>query len=114
VVHTSIFLGLGEIRRLNDTLLEHPMFGDPSRFRVLPLHSTVSSEGQGAVFDIPAPGTRKIVIATNIAETGTVPCIRMRMSLSDQCIGITIPDITCVIDTGKHREMRYRYELLEM
>lgn len=29
-------------------------------------------------------------IATNIAETG-----------------ITIPDITCVIDTGKHREMRY-------
>jgi hypothetical protein len=35
-------------------------------------------------------------------------------SLSDQCIGITIPDITCVIDTGKHREMRYRYELLEM
>lgn len=29
-------------------------------------------------------------LATNIAETG-----------------ITIPDITCVIDTGKHREMRY-------
>jgi len=29
------------------------------------------------------------MIATNIAETG-----------------ITIPDITCVIDTGKHREMR--------
>lgn len=28
--------------------------------------------------------------ATNIAETG-----------------ITIPDITCVIDSGKHREMRY-------
>lgn len=22
-------------------------------------------------------------------------------------IGITIPDITCVIDSGKHREMRY-------
>jgi ATP-dependent RNA helicase DHX29 len=28
--------------------------------------------------------------ATNIAETG-----------------VTIPDVTCVIDTGKHREMRY-------
>lgn len=30
-----------------------------------------------------------LLAATNIAETG-----------------ITIPDITCVIDTGKHREMR--------
>ena len=31
-------------------------------------------------------------LATNIAETG-----------------ITIPDITCVIDSGKHKEMRYAY-----
>ena len=31
-------------------------------------------------------------LATNIAETG-----------------ITIPDITCVIDSGKHREMRFNY-----
>lgn len=31
-----------------------------------------------------------LIAATNIAETG-----------------VTIPDITCVIDTGKHREMRY-------
>ncbi|EEB87124.1 hypothetical protein MPER_15655, partial [Moniliophthora perniciosa FA553] len=57
---------------------------------VYPLHSALSSENQSAVFDIPPPGIRKIVIATNIAETG-----------------ITIPDITCVIDSGKHREMRF-------
>ncbi|KAH9486800.1 putative helicase C15C4.05 [Psilocybe cubensis] len=81
--------GLGEIRRLNDTLVEHAFFGS-SEFRIYPLHSTLSSESQGAVFDVPPPGIRKIVIATNIAETG-----------------ITIPDITCVIDTGKHREMRF-------
>jgi ATP-dependent RNA helicase DHX29 len=55
---------------MNDTLLEHPMFGDHTRFRILPLHSTVSSENQSAVFDVPGPGMRKIVIATNIAETG--------------------------------------------
>ncbi|KAI0374315.1 P-loop containing nucleoside triphosphate hydrolase protein [Pilatotrama ljubarskyi] len=82
--------GMGEIRRLNDILTEHRSFGSEDRFRIYPLHSTISSDQQGAVFDIPPPGVRKIVIATNIAETG-----------------ITIPDITCVIDTGKHREMRF-------
>ncbi|EJD52139.1 P-loop containing nucleoside triphosphate hydrolase protein [Auricularia subglabra TFB-10046 SS5] len=77
--------GLGEIRKMNDMLMEHRHFGNDG-FIVYPLHSTISSENQSAVFDIPPPGIRKIVIATNIAETG-----------------ITIPDITCVIDTGKHR-----------
>ncbi|KAI0318481.1 P-loop containing nucleoside triphosphate hydrolase protein [Amylostereum chailletii] len=85
-----IFLpGLGEIRRLNDALAEHPRFSSDYEFVIYPLHSTISSENQGAVFNIPPLGIRKIVIATNIAETG-----------------ITIPDITCVIDSGKHREMR--------
>ncbi|KAF9499777.1 P-loop containing nucleoside triphosphate hydrolase protein [Pleurotus eryngii] len=81
--------GLREIRRMNDLLMEHQHFGSSS-FCVYPLHSTLSSENQSAVFDIPPPSIRKIVIATNIAETG-----------------ITIPDITCVIDSGKHREMRF-------
>ncbi|KAJ3995009.1 P-loop containing nucleoside triphosphate hydrolase protein [Lentinula boryana] len=81
--------GLGEIRKLNDILTAHPLFGLDD-FKIYPLHSTLSSENQSAVFDIPPPGVRKIVIATNIAETG-----------------ITIPDITCVVDSGKHREMRF-------
>ncbi|KAF9270347.1 P-loop containing nucleoside triphosphate hydrolase protein [Marasmius fiardii PR-910] len=81
--------GIAEIRRLNEMLTEHPAFGS-DEFKIYPLHSTLSSESQNAVFDIPPPGIRKIVIATNIAETG-----------------ITIPDITCVIDSGKHREMRF-------
>ncbi|KAH9946814.1 P-loop containing nucleoside triphosphate hydrolase protein [Amylocystis lapponica] len=82
--------GMGEIRRLNDLLVDHPSFGSEDYFKLYPLHSMISSENQGAVFDIPPPGIRKIVIATNIAETG-----------------ITIPDITCVIDSGKQREMRF-------
>jgi ATP-dependent RNA helicase DHX29 len=87
---TLVFMpGLAEIRRLNDMLQGHPEFGSAG-FIVYPLHSTISSEGQSAVFDTPPPGVRKIVISTNIAETG-----------------VTIPDITCVIDSGKHREMRY-------
>lgn len=54
--------GLGEIRRLNDVLSEHPQFGAVRDFIIYPLHSTISSENQGAVFDIPPPGVRKIVI----------------------------------------------------
>lgn len=53
--------GLGEIRRLNDMLTEHFLLGS-SNFRLYALHSTFSSESQSAVFDIPPPGVRKIVI----------------------------------------------------
>jgi ATP-dependent RNA helicase DHX29 len=80
--------GIAEIRTLNDMLLGHPMFS--SNWHIYPLHSTIASEDQEAAFLVPPKGIRKIVLATNIAETG-----------------ITIPDVTCVIDTGKHREMRY-------
>jgi ATP-dependent RNA helicase DHX29 len=53
--------GLGEIRRLNEMVAEHPQLGS-SDFRLYPLHSTLSSESQSAVFDIPPAGVRKIVI----------------------------------------------------
>ena len=84
-----VFLpGIAEIRQLNDMLVGHPSFS--KGWRVHALHSTFSSEDQQAAFEVPPKGVRKIVLATNIAETG-----------------ITIPDVTCVIDTGKHREMRF-------
>ena len=63
---TLVFMpGLAEIRKLNDMLLGHPAFGS-QEFVVYPLHSSVSSEGQQAVFDIPPPGVRKIVICRSI------------------------------------------------
>ncbi|RIA92801.1 P-loop containing nucleoside triphosphate hydrolase protein [Glomus cerebriforme] len=86
-----IFLpGMAEIRRLNDQILSDNNFSDTSKFLVYPLHSAISSENQNMVFDIPPKGIRKIVLATNIAETG-----------------ITIPDVTIVIDTGKVNQIRY-------
>jgi len=53
--------GLSEIRRLSDILMDHPIFGS-NAFKIYPLHSTLSSESQGAVFDIPPNGIRKIVV----------------------------------------------------
>ncbi|KAI1389276.1 P-loop containing nucleoside triphosphate hydrolase protein [Hypoxylon trugodes] len=84
-----VFLpGIAEIRNLNDFLLGEPFF--QRNWEVYPLHSTIATEDQERAFLVPPEGVRKIVLATNIAETG-----------------ITIPDVTCVIDTGKHREMRF-------
>ncbi|KAI0155426.1 P-loop containing nucleoside triphosphate hydrolase protein [Hypoxylon sp. FL1284] len=84
-----VFLpGIAEIRALNDSLLGEPFF--QRGWEVFPLHSTIATEDQERAFLVPPEGVRKIVLATNIAETG-----------------ITIPDVTCVIDTGKHREMRF-------
>lgn len=54
--------GLAEIRRMNDLLSDHPSFGQESLFRVHSLHSTLSSENQNAVFEIPPAGMGKIVI----------------------------------------------------
>lgn len=65
---TLIFMpGLAEIRKLNDLLQGHPGFGHGG-FVVYPLHSTISSEGQSAVFDIPPPGVRKIVICKSTSR----------------------------------------------
>jgi ATP-dependent RNA helicase DHX29 len=84
-----VFLpGIAEIRTLNDMLLGNPDFY--RSWLVYPLHSSIATEDQEAAFLVPPQGMRKVVLATNIAETG-----------------ITIPDVTCVIDTGKHREMRF-------
>ena len=84
-----IFLpGIAEIRLLQTAILGNPAFGEG--WNIHALHSSIANEEQEQAFLVPPEGTRKIVLATNIAETG-----------------ITIPDVTCVIDTGKHKEMRY-------
>lgn len=83
-----IFLpGIAEIRRLHDMLSGSRL---AQRYLIHSLHSSIASEDQQQAFVIPPHGLGKIVISTNIAETG-----------------VTIPDITCVIDTGKHKEMRF-------
>lgn len=83
-----IFLpGIAEIRRLSNLIHSHPSFSQG--WNLCALHSTIATEEQERAFLVPPPGIRKIVLATNIAETG-----------------ITIPDVTCVIDTGRHKEMR--------
>ena len=89
-----VFLpGIGEIRQLNDMLIGHPVFSN--NWHVYPLHSSIASEDQEAAFLVPPERIRKIVLATNIAETG-----------------ITIPDVTCVVDTCNNLEASASTRLL--
>ena len=50
---------------------------------ILPVYSALPSEMQSRIFDPPPPGSRKVVIATNIAETS-----------------VTIDGIHYVVDPG--------------
>lgn len=81
-----VFLpGAGEIRKMSETL------GSVSEeFLVLPLHSGIAQSEQKQVFRKTADGRRKIILATNIAETS-----------------ITIDGLTAVVDSGFAKFSRY-------
>ncbi|XP_026143566.1 ATP-dependent DNA/RNA helicase DHX36 [Carassius auratus] len=85
-----VFLpGWDNISTLNDILMADQMFKS-DRFIIIPLHSLMPTVSQTQVFKKPPPGMRKIVIATNIAETS-----------------ITIDDVVYVIDGGKIKETHF-------
>ncbi|KAM6179571.1 putative ATP-dependent RNA helicase DHX57 [Erethizon dorsatum] len=88
-----VFLpGLAEIKMLYEQLQSNSLFNNrrSNRCIIHPLHSSLSSEEQQAVFIKPPVGVTKIIISTNIAETS-----------------ITIDDVVYVIDCGKMKEKRY-------
>lgn len=63
-----VFLpGFAEIDQLTRALQRHQRIGQGSR--IFPLHSTLPSHQQKAIFQRMPPGVRKIVVSTNIAET---------------------------------------------
>jgi ATP-dependent RNA helicase DHX57 len=60
------------------------------KYWILPLHGSLSSSNQQKVFSKAPSSTRKIVVATNIAETS-----------------ITVEDILYVIDSGRMKQVEY-------
>lgn len=80
-----IFLpGVAEINRTIDHLRSIP------NLHALPLHASLQSVEQKRVFPHAPPGKRKVVVATNVAETS-----------------ITIDDIVAVIDSGRVKETSF-------
>jgi ATP-dependent RNA helicase HrpA len=81
-----VFLpGEREIRETAEALRKH----HPRGVEILPLFSRLSAVEQDRVFK-PASGMRRVVLATNVAETS-----------------LTVPNIGCVIDPGLARINRY-------
>ena len=89
-----VFLpGREEINRVSEELQRTDLgvkLSDESRFHMHILHSDIPSDKQSLVFEPVPAGCRKIILATNIAETS-----------------VTIPDVQHVVDTGKLREKQY-------
>ncbi|XP_073021705.1 DExH-box ATP-dependent RNA helicase DExH5, mitochondrial isoform X2 [Primulina eburnea] len=86
-----VFLtGWDDISALKDKLQTHPILGDTSQVLLLACHGSMPCSEQKLIFDKPEDGVRKIVLATNIAETS-----------------ITIDDVVFVIDCGKSKESSY-------
>ncbi|XP_008442925.3 DExH-box ATP-dependent RNA helicase DExH1 isoform X1 [Cucumis melo] len=86
-----VFLtGWDDISKLLDKVKANNYLGDSGKFLVLPLHGSMPTINQREIFDRPPPGKRKIVLATNIAESS-----------------ITVDDVVYVIDCGKAKETSY-------
>ena len=87
-----VFLpGIGEVSRLIDRLSGHPQLTTRhGRHKLVPLHSALTPQEQREAFKIPKNGVRKIVVATNVAETS-----------------VTIPDIVVVVDSGRVKERQW-------
>jgi len=83
-----VFLpGAAEIRRTADALAQRAL---PPRTTVYALHGTMPLEAQDAAIAPSAPGMRKIVLATSVAETS-----------------LTIEGVRVVIDSGLARVPRF-------
>ncbi|KAJ1980822.1 helicase [Dimargaris xerosporica] len=87
-----IFLpGVAEIRQCMDTLQRDIAPALSTKPDIYPLHANLTTQEQARVFAPPtAPGGRKIIVATNVAETS-----------------VTIDDVSVVIDAGRVKETRY-------
>lgn len=88
-----VFLpGRAEINQLSRQLSE--LWHDRTDIEVIPLYSGVSDSILKQLFDTPQAGVKRFILATSIAQTS-----------------VTLPSVTCVIDSGLERRPKYNPKL---
>lgn len=86
-----VFLpGTEDIREVQRALEEPPLSYALGHAMVVPLHGSLSIDEQQRAFAAPPKGTRKVVLATNVAESS-----------------VTIDDVVYVVNSGKLKEKRH-------
>ncbi|KAK0162976.1 hypothetical protein PV327_006700 [Microctonus hyperodae] len=81
--------GWSEIVKMKKYLEEYS-FMSKSQTLIVPVHSRMSHYDQRKIFSVTPPDVRKIVLATDIAETG-----------------ITVTDVVYVVDSCTHRQVQW-------
>lgn len=84
--------GMAEITKLIKLMEESGRFASQA-FKIYPLHSKLATIDQNVIFKRHPPNIRKIIVATNIAETS-----------------ITIDDVVYVIDSAKVKVKGFKVE----
>jgi ATP-dependent RNA helicase DHX36 len=74
-----------DIADASERLARDPLLGDAGRARVLPLHGAMAAAQQRDIFARPPPGVRKIVLATNVAETSITIGVAPRVGTCHCC-----------------------------
>lgn len=80
--------GWYEITKVQNILENFPLINEKQL--ILPIHSKVSHDAQRKIFERTPVDTRKIILATDIAETG-----------------ITVSDVSYVVDSAIRKELRW-------
>ena len=82
--------GMDEIKQCMKYIEENCSRDLRNKIQILPLHSTIPQDDQQKVFLPAKPGTIKLILSTNIAESS-----------------VTIDDVLAVVDSGLVREMNF-------
>lgn len=107
--------GMMEIQKAIDEMYKKEFF-QSSKVVIYPLHSSLSTAEQKAIFEVPPEGVRKVVVSTSKSVQLSCVCLTWKSLLISFVpnaktkdiaeTSITIEDVVYVVDSGRVKENR--------